>query len=114
MDWKKSVLLAVAAGLSACATVQVPQEKFSQTQGTIRAADEVGASQVPNAKLMLQLARDQELQAKQLSDEGNPRAETVLGRAEIDAKLAIALSREAAARKEAERATDELNNLKKR
>jgi hypothetical protein len=105
----------VAAILCAgCASVQVPPERFAKAEASIRGAEEVGAPNVPKARLYLQYARDQAEQAKVLSAQGDDRADTLLARAEADAELALELAREETLRVEAQRAMDEVKALQGR
>ena len=105
--------LAVAGLLSACATTAVPQERMVASQGSIRAAEEVGADKVPAAALHLQLAREETEQAKKAIQQGaNVRADYLLQRAEADAELSMALAREAPLRAQAQEAIDKLQSIK--
>jgi hypothetical protein len=98
--------------LGACATGNVPHEKLAASEGSIRAAEEVGASEVPDAALHLLLAKEQTEKARQLiKDDENDRAKYVLMRAQADAELAITLSKEAAAVTEAELAMAQVRAL---
>ena len=73
----------------------------SSTSG-IRAAEEVGAENVPRAALHLQLAKEELERARALAASGEKdRASSLLLRAEADAELAVALSREDAEKSEA-------------
>ncbi len=105
--------LATAALLTGCATTGIPQERLVASQGSIRAAEEVGADKVPAAALHLQLAREQTEQAKKLIQQGNNvRADYLLQRAASDAELSLALAREAPLRAQAQEAIDKLQALK--
>jgi hypothetical protein len=104
--------LFIAAGtmLFGCARPSLPTEN---TTSGIRAAEEVGASNVPRAALHLQLAKEALEQARSLSDRGEKdRAELMLARAEVDAELAVALSREDAERKQATDAVARVRTLR--
>jgi hypothetical protein len=107
--------LSFASLASACASIPAPQERLVASQAAIRAAEEVGANQVPAASLHLQLAREQTEHAKKLMDQGdNRRAEYSLLRAESDAELALQLAKEAPARAEAQAALDRVQDLKQK
>ncbi|MFV8752926.1 DUF4398 domain-containing protein [Nannocystaceae bacterium ST9] len=72
---------------------------------SVRGAEEVGAADVPQAALQLQLAREEVAKAKKWLAEGeNERAHYQALRASNDADLAIALVREDKARKGAKTA----------
>jgi carbonic anhydrase len=96
-----------------CATSTVPAERIASSESSIRAAHELGADRTPNAALHLRLAEDQLTQAKALIEKGdNKRAEWVLYRAEADAELAVALSKETTTRDEAQKALESVRALK--
>ncbi|OGQ81013.1 MAG: hypothetical protein A2289_14320 [Deltaproteobacteria bacterium RIFOXYA12_FULL_58_15] len=100
--------LLLAAG---CATSTGLRTEAS-TSG-IRAAEEVGASKVPQAALHLQLAKEELEHAKGWAANGDKdRAASLLLRAEADAELAVALSREDAEKSEALAAIERVRNLR--
>jgi regulator of protease activity HflC (stomatin/prohibitin superfamily) len=83
----------------------------SSTSG-IRAAQEVGAEKVPQAALHLQLAKEELERAKKLGADGDKeQGSSMLLRAQVDAELAVALSRESAERTEAQAAVGRVNQL---
>ncbi|RJO64292.1 MAG: DUF4398 domain-containing protein, partial [Myxococcales bacterium] len=87
---------AIAAG---CASAPLRTE--ASTSG-IRAAEEVGAAEIPRASLHLQLAKEELEHAKGLNTKGEEeKAASMLMRAEADAELAVALSHGDAERLEA-------------
>jgi len=97
-------------GAAGCATAPIHTEPA--TSG-IRAAEEVGAAKVPRAALHLQLAKEQLGQAKQLAAAKQPhKATSMLSRAEVDAELAVLLSREKAERDESAAAVKRVRELK--
>lgn len=90
--------LVLATFVSACAAHSVPAARVGSAEATVRAARADGAATTPDAAVYLRLAEQQVDDAKRLIDEGEPeRAEWLLVRAEADAALAAALSREAKA-----------------
>jgi hypothetical protein len=102
----------VLAALFACAGSPVNSERLAATEGAVRAAREMGAEKVPPAALHLQLAKEQEDQARQLLSKGErKRAEVLLIRSQADAELALALAREAPARAQAQQALDRVKQL---
>lgn len=113
-DKKKIIVSLCLFGLAGCASIPLPAERLERSEASIRSAQEVGALGVPQAKLHVQLARDQTELAKQLAKKGDERAVLVLARAEADAELALALAREAAVHADAVKATQQLNELKNR
>jgi hypothetical protein len=93
-----------------CASVPLRTEK--STSG-IRAAEEVGAREVPQAALHLQLAKEELQKAKSLAAQGeDDRAKSKLMRAEVDAELAVMLSREDTEKAEAEAAVARVKELR--
>jgi hypothetical protein len=105
-------IVSAAALLAACGSSQVPPAKFADAQSKISAADAVGAAHEPRAALHLKMARDQLGQAQQLANDGEDRdAELLIARAKADAEMALMVTREAVARREAEHAQNELKSL---
>jgi hypothetical protein len=79
----------------------------------IRAADEVGAPNVPTASLYLQLAKEELENAKGLAAKGDKdEAESMLLRSQADAELAVALSRSDADTKAATQALERVRQLR--
>lgn len=109
------VLGAVALGLPvlACATVPVPAEQLARAEANARAAEEIGASEDPQAAYHLKLAREQIGEANRLISEGSyQRASDVLRRAEADSELALVLAREQIIRTQAEITSDQVEQLR--
>jgi hypothetical protein len=78
-----------------CGSYPPPTERMTTAEAAIRGAEEVNASQIPRAALHLKLAQEQTDKAKRLMEDGyNERAELTLKRAQSDAELAIAISKE--------------------
>ncbi|MEO8705345.1 MAG: DUF4398 domain-containing protein [Kofleriaceae bacterium] len=103
----------VAATFVACAGAPKPEARMASSEGAIRGAQEAGAQKVPAATLYLKLAEEQRAKALELISDGhNGRAASLLARAEADAELAVALAREANAQGEAEKATEQVEELK--
>jgi hypothetical protein len=95
----------------ACASAPAPTERMAAAESALRAAKEVGASQVPQAQLHAQLAQEQLDRAHQASADGdNERAERLLLRATADAELALAIARETASKNEATQAENALKS----
>ena len=112
----KAAALGAAALLFAtvgCATSASPQNHRVNSESAIRAAETVGAQDVPSAALHLQLAREQvELAEKSMRQGNNERAVRLLRRATADADLAVALAQEAPIRHAAEETLQRLEDLK--
>jgi uncharacterized protein DUF4398 len=107
-------IMSLAGTPFACAsTAPPPTEKMQASSGAIRAAEEVGAPKVPQAALHLQLAKEETEHAKLLLSKGeHPAADGMLMRAQADAELAVALSREETSRTEAEQAVEQVRQLR--
>jgi len=104
-----AVAVVVTAFAAGCASVPLRTE--ASTSG-IRAAEEVGAAKVPQASLHLQLAKEELERAKGLAKNGDKEeATSLLRRAEADAELAVALSREDAEKSEALTAVERVRQL---
>jgi hypothetical protein len=85
---------------SACASFPPPTDTLANAIASVRGAEEVGADDVPQAALALQLAREEITKARALMAEGeNEPAYYQALRATSDADLALALVREEEARK---------------
>jgi hypothetical protein len=95
-----------------CASHTVPPARFADTQAAISAADAVGAQNEPQAALHLKMARDELAKAKAFAaDDSEDEAELALSRASVDAEAALMITREAAARREAAKAAQEVQSL---
>jgi hypothetical protein len=107
-DWKVAAAsLAAIAGTAGCASTPVPNAQVASSEGAIRAAQETGSRNIPQAALHLKLAEEQLQSAKALiRDNENKRAGYVLMRAQADAELAIELSHAAASNAKAGAAVD--------
>ncbi len=100
--------------LTGCASVVIPPAHLESDQATMRAAEELGASAVPDAKLHLQLAADQSASAKKMAADGDDRANVMLSRADADADLALAMARAATVHAQAVAAAADLKAVKER
>jgi hypothetical protein len=100
-------------GMSGCTSSPVPNGKVASSEAAIRAAQETGSRDVPQAALHLKLAEEQLEQAKKLiRNDENERAGYVLARAESDAELAVALSRAEGAKARAGTALDNVRAVR--
>lgn len=105
-----SVLFALAVAGCGSSPEAINQEASTSA---IRAAQEVGASEVPSASLYLQLAKEGLEKAKALAANGNKeQAESMLLRAQADAELAIILSHGDADKTEATAALERVKTLR--
>lgn len=95
-----------------CASHAVAPARFADTQAAISAADAVGAEREPQAALHLKMARDGLAKAKALAADGDEdEAELALSRAAVDAEAALMVTREAEARREAQKAAEDVRSL---
>jgi hypothetical protein len=109
---KALMVLGLGAMAIGCAAGQPPQRQLARTQAAVRAAEEVGAEQTPDAALHLKLARDQVQQAAHFVDARDyEKAASVLRQAELDAELAIAISERQRAVRRAAQASEQLREL---
>lgn len=98
----------------ACATTPPPQAELTKAAGQVTAAEALDAERVPQARLHLELAREQIARAEQLIEDGdNDEARRAITRASADAELARALAVEDTTRREAEEAQTRLDQLRK-
>ena len=103
----------VLLGAACAGAPPIPAERLSQTEAEIRAAQEIGAEKVPQAKLHLQEAREQLEAAKTLQKSNPEEAARRLELSRAQAELANALTREETAVSEAEQAKARLAALRK-
>jgi Domain of unknown function (DUF4398) len=87
-----------------------PVAQQEQSSASIRAAEEVGATHVPEAALHLQLAKE-EFEASKHEGSDKDRASRLLARAQVDGELALALARTESERSQAQGAIDKLNQV---
>lgn len=105
--------VAVVGGVIAAGCASAPPLRTEPSTSGIRAAEEVGASKVPRAALHLQLAKEELEHAKGLAAKGDKEeGASMLLRAESDAELAVALSRENTERSEAVAAVARVRQLR--
>jgi hypothetical protein len=107
------VMFALTMGGTMVGCASSPPLRTEKTTSGIRAAEEIGATKVPQAALHLQLAKEELENARALAknDERN-RAISMLSRAEADGDLAIALSRADAEKAEAQAAMDRVRQFR--
>jgi hypothetical protein len=111
---KRMALSLSLLAVGGCAAIQIPPDRLERNEASMRGAEELGAPAVPEAKLHLQLAKDQTETAKKMAADGDPRAVVVLERAESDAELALGMAREVAVHAEAVKAAEDLKAVQSR
>jgi len=115
----KNIKIAIIAGslltslfIAGCGSNAVVVDEESTTS-SIRAAEEVGASDISNASLYLQLAKEELVKAQTFAENGDKEeAESMLLRASADGELAVALSRSDTDKKEAADAIERVKQLR--
>ena len=96
---------------SGCATMRL---QTNESESRIRAAEEAGAKEIPEASLYLQLANEGLAEAERLNEQDeHEKATSMLTRAEADAELARLLSRESGEKAEAQAAIERVNELRR-
>jgi hypothetical protein len=104
-----AVAVMAAAIVAGCANAPLRTE--ASTSG-IRAAEEAGATKVPQASLHLQMAKEELELARAMAKKGDKKeAASMLSRAEADAELAVILSRGDAEKSEAVAAVERVRQL---
>lgn len=108
-------LVACGALLASCGgTPKPPTQEMSQAKAVVRAADEVGAREAPQAALHFKMANDQIDTAELLIDkEQMKKARYLLLQAEADAELSLALAKAALKKQQAEEAALKVEKLEK-
>ncbi len=108
-----SIFALAALGAACGSSFQPPTDRLASSEAAIRSAKELGAQNDPQAALHVKLADEQVATARNLMRDGeNRRADLVLQRAKSDAELAVVLTREKAAKTDAERARQILDAQK--
>lgn len=109
----KTLMLLVALTAVGCASTPPPSEQNAASQSAIRGAKEVGAQGVPEASLFLRLSEEEVARSKVLLANGDKsESDLALKRADADAELAIALTRQKTAEDEAKAQTAKLQAAK--
>ena len=104
--------LGIVLTAAGCGGSDMPSKQLADSQAAVRAASEVGADQNPQAALHMKMARDQIAKAQALSKEGEQdAAKQLLSQAEVDAELALTLTREQQARTDEEQAEKQLESM---
>jgi len=98
--------------IAGCGSDSIVVDEESSTS-SIRAAEEVGAGDISNASLYLQLAKEELVKAQTFAENGDKEeAESMLLRASADGELAVALSRSDIDKKEAADAIERVKQLR--
>ncbi|HEX3855379.1 MAG TPA: DUF4398 domain-containing protein [Polyangiaceae bacterium] len=109
-----SVTGVLALLVAACGSAAVPLDKLTDAKSTVRAAQEAGAQNTPQAELHLKMANDELAGAqKALDDKDNDHARLLLNQAQADADLSLALARGSANQQAAQAAQAKVVDLSK-
>jgi Domain of unknown function (DUF4398) len=109
---RKMTIVLVALSLAGCGSTTLPQAKVVAAQSEIKAAETIGAPSNPRAALHLKLAREALAAADAHAADGEEKeANLALQRSQLDAQLAVALTQEAEARREADVANQKVTDL---
>ena len=109
-----SVSSVIALFAIGCGGSSVPLDKLTDAKSTIRAAQEAGAQNEPQATLHLKMANDELAAArKAMDDKDNDRARLLLNQAQADADLSLALARGATEKASAQEAQARIDGLLK-
>ena len=89
-----------------------PNDEWSAAKEDIGRAEAGGAPAVPDAKLHLQLAQEDLGKSKQLIDNDNKRAASLIALARVEAQLALSLARQQVSQDAAQKAQADLQKAK--
>ena len=106
-----AVVLTAAAfgvGCGSSASGRPPSDQWAAAQVDVGRAEAAGVSEIPDAKLHLQLAHEDLQKSKQLIGQDNKRAATLTTLASTEAQLALSLAREMAAQDAARKVEGDL------
>jgi hypothetical protein len=98
----------------ACGSAAMPLDKLTDAKSTVRAAQEAGAQNTPQAELHLKMANDELANAqKAINDKDGDRAQLQLNQAQADADLSLALARGSSDTRAAQEAQARISALAK-
>lgn len=112
-SFTSSTWLALAF-VAACGSSALPMDKLTDVKSTVRAAQEAGAQNTPQAQLHLKMANDELASAQKAIDDGdNDRARLLINQAQADADLSLTLARGSEATQAAQAAQAKIDTLSK-
>ncbi len=107
------ITLPMLLGVAACgSSFPPPNDEWSAAQADLGRAEGGGATNVPDAKAHLVVAREDLTTAKQLIDQDNRRAASLIALARTEAQLALSLAKAKLAQDEADQAQKDLQKAK--
>jgi hypothetical protein len=102
-----------AVGIVACgASLPPPNTEWAEANNDVGKAEAGGAPNVPDAKLHLQLAQEDLQKSKELMNQDNRRATSLVAVARVEAQLALSLAKAQQAQAEARKAQEDLQKTK--
>jgi hypothetical protein len=107
-----AIALLSVFGVACGSSFPPPNDEWSAAKEDIGRAEAGGAPQVPDAKLHLQLAQEDLAKSKQLIDNDNRRAASLIALARVEAQLALSLAKQQASLDAAQRAQGDLQKAK--
>jgi hypothetical protein len=108
-----ATIAVLPVALAACgASLPPPNTEWAEANNDVGKAEAGGAPDVPEAKLHLQLAEEDLQKSKQLINQDNRRAASLVAVARAEAQLALSLARAQKAQTSARQAQDELLKAK--
>ncbi|MBV9945457.1 MAG: DUF4398 domain-containing protein [Myxococcales bacterium] len=100
--------------LAACgASLPPPNTEWAEANNDVGKAEAGGAPDVPEAKLHLQLAQEDLQKSKELINQDNRRAASLVAVARVEAQLALSLAKASRAQNAARAAQDDLQKAKR-
>ena len=116
LSFRQTLSFSAVAGclaLVACGGAAVPRDQMTQAEAAVKGAEVGGANDEPKAALHLKLAREELAKAQNMINDGeNEDAARMVARAQADADLALALAKQAAARKDTAEAKEQIDQIK--
>lgn len=113
----KSISASISLGavlIAGCGSSAMPLDKLTDAKATVRAAQEAGAKETPQAQLHLKMANDELASVQKAMDENdNDRARLLLNQAQADADLSLALARGTSDKQAAQAAQAKIVDLSK-
>ena len=108
-----TIALFVAATSACGSSLPPPNTEWAEASNDVGKAQAGGAPDVPDAKLHLQLAEEDLQKSKDLFNQDNRRASSLIAVARVEAQLALSLAKAQKAQSEARKAQDDLQKTKK-
>ena len=108
-----AVIALFTVGVVACgASLPPPNTEWAEANNDVGKAEAGGAPGVPDAKLHLQLAQEDLQKSKELINQDNRRAASLIAVARAEAQLALSLAKAQLMQSEARTAQDALQKAK--